>query len=172
MKYTGKLWHFARRHIPPVPKSRYIPTARSLALLFLTVLLFLLPLSTACNELQTTARVIEVIDGDTIVIEGGYRVRYIGIDSPERGEKYYQEAREANRELVQNKRVRLEKDISDTDRYGRLLRYVYAGDYFVNAELVRKGYARSYAYPPDIKYQAFLKSMEQEARQTGRGIWK
>ena len=173
MKHTGQLSRSILRHMPPGQKVGYIETARNLTLLFLTVTLFLLAPLTACNEQQTTtARVTDVIDGDTIVIGGGDRVRYIGVDSPERGEEYYQEASEANRELVQNKRVRLEKDITDRDRYGRLLRYVYTDDYFVNAEMVRRGYAQSKAYPPDIKYQVYLESMEREARQEGRGIWK
>ncbi len=67
----------------------------------------------------------QVIDGDTIVIEGGHHVRYIGIDASERDEPLYREAKEANGALVKGKTVRLERDVSDRDRYGRLLRYVY-----------------------------------------------
>ena len=141
-------------------------------ILFLLIALFvLLPLS-ACNEPQTTVKVIGVIDGDTIIIEGGYRLRYIGIDTPEKDEAYYEKARQINRELVQNKRIRLEKDLTDKDRYGRLLRYVYIEDTFVNAEIVKLGYAYSMAYPPDIKYQVYLEAMEKEARLYQRGIWK
>lgn len=139
-----------------------------LAILFITLLTF--PIS--CVEVPSTAKVIEVIDGDTFVITGGYQVRYIGIDAPEKGEAYYFEARQANQRLVGSKKVRLEKDISDTDRYGRLLRYVYVNSTFVNAELVRQGYARAYSYPPDTKYQNYLEAAQKEAQQGGKGIWQ
>lgn len=120
------------------------------------------------------ARVTQVIDGDTIVIANGSRVRYIGIDCPELHplpEAWATEAWQANRELVSGKTVRLEQDISPTDRYGRLLRYVYVDDVFVNAELARRGLARARAYPPDTKYQSYLEEKEMEAREAGRGIW-
>jgi micrococcal nuclease len=108
------------------------------------------------------AQVVRVVDGDTIIVnvEGQeYRVRYIGIDTPETVhptkpvEPFGKEASEMNKQLVEGKIVRLEKDISETDRYGRLLRYVYVDDIFVNAELVRLGYAQVTTYPPDVKYQ-------------------
>lgn len=139
----------------------------------LAILLFFL-LLTGCSSPPETARVTQVIDGDTIIIEGGYRVRYIGIDTPEihpELEAYGTEALEANRELVEGKEVRLERDVSETDRYGRLLRYVYMDDVFVNAELVRQGLAEAKAYPPDVKYQEYLEGLEAEAREAGRGIW-
>jgi len=121
-----------------------------------------------------TATVIQVIDGDTIIIEGNYRVRYIGIDTPEIypiQEAYAIEAWQLNRELVEGKEVRLERDVSETDKYGRLLRYVYVGDIFVNAELVRLGLAEAKAYPPDVKYQDYLEKLESAARKAGIGIW-
>jgi len=68
--------------------------------------------------------------------------------------------------------VTLEKDISETDKYGRLLRYVYVDDLFVNGELVRLGYAEAVSYPPDVKYQEVLSELEREARDEGRGLWK
>ena len=137
------------------------------------IILFLLPLI-GCSSPPETAKVTQVIDGDTIIIEGGYRVRYIGIDTPEirpRLEAHGIEAWQANRQLVEGKEVRLERDVSETDKYGRLLRYVYVDDIFVNAELVRQGLARAKAYPPDIKYQDYLEQMETEAKLAGRGIW-
>jgi len=112
-----------------------------------------------------------VIDGDTIEIEGGYHVRYIGIDAPEKDEPYYWEALQANRNLVEGKKVRLEKDVEDKDKYGRLLRYVWVDNTMVNAELVRLGYAYSYSYPPNLKYQTYLLQMEKEAREQKRGLW-
>ncbi len=139
----------------------------------LSALILALFFSAACgvNSAPEAARVTQVIDGDTIILEGGHRVRYIGIDAPERDEPFYQEAKEANQALVEGKRVRLERDISQRDMYGRLLRYVWANGTLVEAELVRQGYAVAKAYPPDTKYQAELEQIERQARETGRGIW-
>jgi micrococcal nuclease len=141
---------------------------RASAVVFLFLLL-LLPL--ACKPSDTIS-VVRVIDGDTIVINGGDHVRYIGIDSPETDEFYYSEASQLNADLVAGKQVRLESDVTDKDKYGRLLRYVYVGDIFVNAEMVRQGCAWSTAYPPDVKYQVYLEAMEKEAREVKRGFWK
>ncbi len=141
----------------------------TLAVLFLSVLL-LLP--SACKQPSETVTVVKVIDGDTIVIEGGYHVRYIGVDSPETDEFYYSEAKQMNADLVDGQEVRLESDITDKDKYGRLLRYVFVGDTFVNAEMVRQGCAWSMAYEPDVKYQVYLAAMEKEARQLKRGFWR
>jgi len=104
------------------------------------------------RDTTETAIVTRVIDGDTIELADGQRVRYIGIDTPEKGEYFFEEATAKNSELVLGKEVGLEKDVSETDQYGRLLRYVYVGDLFVNAELVRLGYAREAYYPPDTKH--------------------
>ena len=126
------------------------------------------------------ALAIRAVDGDTIEVEiegESYKVRYIGIDTPELHHPtkpvgyYAQEAYEKNRELVEGKTVFLEKDISETDRYGRLLRYVYVGDVFVNAYLVQQGYAQVSTYPPDVKYQEQFLELQREARETGRGLW-
>jgi micrococcal nuclease len=121
------------------------------------------------------ALVFKVVDGDTISVDIGgetYSVRYIGIDCPESGDRMAVEATQANLDLVGGKTVYLEKDVSETDRYDRLLRYVFLADgTFVNAELVRLGYTRAVAYPPDTKYQSLYEDMEQKARDAGRGIW-
>jgi micrococcal nuclease len=141
--------------------------------LLLAIILFLLPLC-ACLSTPETATVTRVIDGDTIDIATGQRVRYIGIDTPEvypEQEAYGMEAWQANRKLVEGKKVRLEPDVSETDKYGRLLRYVYVDDTFVNAELVSLGLAEAKAYPPDTRYQELLEQLEGEARQDGRGMW-
>jgi len=136
---------------------------------------FLLLLSLCgCGQPPDTAKAIKVVDGDTIIIEGGYEVRYIGVDTREaypQAEQYSAEALRLNRELVEGKVVRLERDVSEKDRYGRLLRYVYVDDVFVNAELVRQGLAWAKAYPPDTKHQDYLESLEVEAREAGRGMW-
>jgi len=142
----------------------------------LVFLLFLsLPGCAAPSPTTTdTVRVIEVIDGDTITIAGGDRVRYIGIDTPEihpQVEAFGLEAWQANRELVEGKTIRLERDISETDKYGHLLRYIWVDGTMVNAELVRRGLAEAKAYPPDTRYQIYLEQVEAEARQAGRGMW-
>jgi len=136
--------------------------------------LLLLILAVSC-VVPSAPVVTRVIDGDTIEvnIDGTiYKVRYIGIDTPEFGEPWANEATRLNRQLVEEKAVRLEKDISETDRYGRLLRYIYVDDVFINAELVRQGLAWSKAYEPDIKYQDILEEAEAEARQAKIGIWQ
>lgn len=136
-----------------------------------------LPLTIPSLEEKETVLVTKVIDGDTIEIEGGKRVRYIGIDTPETEDPrrkvqcFGQEAYQKNKELVEGKEVRLEKDVSEKDKYGRLLRYVYIGDVFVNDYLVREGYARASSFPPDVKYQEQFRQAEKEAREQNRGLW-
>ena len=75
-------------------------------------------------------------------------------------------------ELLDGKSVRLEKDVSETDKYGRFLRFVYLEDVFVNDKLVRDGYARVYTYPPDVKYQDQFRESEKLARENNLGLWK
>jgi endonuclease YncB( thermonuclease family) len=121
------------------------------------------------------AFVMRVIDGDTIevILDGeSYNLRYIGIDAPEMGMPFSQEATEVNQRLVENQIVELERDITETDRHGRLLRYVYLDDgSLVNAELVRLGVAIAHTYPPDIKHQELINDKEQEAKNAGAGFW-
>lgn len=119
-------------------------------------------------------QVVYIVDGDTIdvVMDGSnYRVRYIGIDTAEASRPCYEEATAENRSLVGGQTVCLDKDVSETDRYGRLLRYVYVGDLFVNAELVRRGYASAATFPPDVRHADLFRQLEEEARQAGRGCW-
>ncbi|HWH24214.1 MAG TPA: thermonuclease family protein [Candidatus Limnocylindria bacterium] len=130
------------------------------------------------------ARVVRVVDGDTIRVEidgREHRLRYIGIDTPETVhpsrpvEWMGREATAANRQLVDGKSVVLESDVSETDRFGRLLRYVWLheGDEWllVNLELVRLGFAQVYTYPPDVRYDELLREAQREAREAGRGLW-
>ena len=128
----------------------------------------------------TPATVTRVVDGDTIVVDidgSEYKLRYIGINTPEvvdprrPVECFGQEARDYNEELVLGRTVGLEKDVSETDQFGRLLRYVWLGDEMVNATLVREGYAQASAYPPDVRYQDLLSSLQAEAAGEGRGLW-
>jgi len=129
---------------------------------------------------STQGTVVHVWDGDTIDVDISgyiYTVRYIGIDTPESGryshpeEPYGPEASTKNEQLVSGRIVTLEKDISEVDQYGRLLRYVYVGDTFVNAELVRLGYAEAVRYDPDIKYAEYFEALQTEAKADGRGLW-
>lgn len=135
------------------------------------------PTEEKIEEYQTRelAYVQKVIDGDSIVVilDGdAFEVRYIGINAPESGEPFFSDATTANRRFVENQIVELENDISDADKYGRLLRYVYLQDgSLVNGELVGLGLAVSIAYPPDIKYQQVLESREVIAQDAGIGIW-
>jgi len=135
--------------------------------------------STATGDLKS-ATVTRIVDGDTIevLIDGQtYKVRYIGIDTPESVdprrplECLGKEAAERNHELVDGETVGLERDVSETDDFGRLLRYVWLGVEMVNATLVREGYAQAATYPPDIRYSDLFASLQSEARRTGRGLW-
>ena len=124
--------------------------------------------------MRTEARVTAVVDGDTIEVEIGgqrYCVCYLGSDAPESDQPGGSEAAEVNRKLVQGHTVQLEEDISDRDQKGCLLRYVYAGDAFVNAELIDLGYAFPVTSPPDVRYaDLFLRRLHQ-ARELEKGLW-
>jgi micrococcal nuclease len=132
----------------------------------------------------TIGLVVDVVDGDTIKVAIGgvvYRLRYIGIDTPETVDPSRPvqwmgpEASAANKALVAGHEVVLEKDVSEVDRYGRLLRYVWLHDgdswLMVNYELVRRGFAHSATYPPDVRYQELFLAAEQEARDAEQGLW-
>ena len=140
-------------------------------------ILFLVSLLSCSTSGPREFGVKRVLDGDTIELENGERVRYIGINTPEiahppRGAEFFgPKAAEANRELVEGKRVRLEFDVQKRDRYGRLLAYVYVDSLFVNAELVKRGYAYAYTYPPNVKYAELFVRLQREAREAGRGLW-
>lgn len=116
--------------------------------------------------------VTDVIDGDTIVLDNGETVRYIGIDAPETDECYCAEATEMNRELVEGKTVIVIGDVEDRGRHGRLLRYVIADGRFVNGELVRLGYARAESYGHNVMFQQVLMTIfERYASESRAGLW-
>ncbi len=115
--------------------------------------------------------VTRVIDGDTIEIEGGERVRLICIDSPESGEEGYKEAKDYLEELILDKKVRLVNDVSERGKYGRLVKYVYLGDVFVNELIVREGYAEAYRYYPDVTLCPVIQEAEDYAKENELGIW-
>ena len=124
-----------------------------------------------------SGRVLQVVDGDTIVVDGVGTVRYLGIDTPELHhprkpvERFAARAAAANRALVAGREVRLVTDREDHDAYGRLLAYVYVGDVMVNAELMRGGYAESFAFAPNTLHKDLFDRLEQEARDAHRGQW-
>lgn len=127
-----------------------------------------------------TGPVTRVVDGDTIHVRINGRiekVRYIGVNTPEtkhptKGkEPGGWEAKEVNRQLVEGRRVRLELDVQERDRYGRLLAYVWVGNLMVNAELVRLGYAQVMTVPPNVRYQYMFLKLQREAREQARGLW-
>lgn len=126
---------------------------------------------------NATILVARVIDGDTVEIENGVHVRYIGMDAPETVDPrasvqcFGQEATARNRELVEGKYVRMEKDVNEYDPYGRLLRYVFINDAMINLLLVKEGYARAATLPPDVKYHRQFLGAEREAREEKRGLW-
>jgi micrococcal nuclease len=121
-----------------------------------------------------------VVDGDTIVVRlnGGLEdVRYIGVDTPESVkpetpvECYALAASHFNEHTVDGKTVRLDFDAERRDVYGRLLAYVYVGDAFVNAELVRRGYARTLTIAPNDRFAGLFDRLEQRAAGAGKGLW-
>ena len=125
----------------------------------------------ADNSVYEQALVTSVIDGDTVELEDGRHVRYLGIDTPELGEPYADEATARNKELVEGKTIELQRGDRDQDEYGRLLRYVYVDGVFVNAELIAQGYAKAYIFDPDERYSQVLVQLEQYAKMRQRGLW-
>ena len=126
--------------------------------------------------------VVRVVDGDTIRVRLGdrtERVRYIGVDTPESVKPgtpvqcYAKRAAAANAALVAGQRVRLVGDVEHRDRYGRLLAYVYRepDGAFVNAQLVRDGYARTLMIAPNVAHARQFAQLARTARESGRGLW-
>ena len=187
--------------------------------LFLTLFLISTPLSHASGKFyygtgegagvkvslplgeQNSFRVRHVVDGDTIELENGEKVRYIGIDAPEERkrvgevwlydpEPHALEAAQENRALVEGKKVRLEFDQEKRDRYGRLLAYVYAPialfgnasydgevildshEIFVNAMLIQKGLARPLPIPPNVHYADRFHKLAMKAKKEKIGLWE
>lgn len=115
--------------------------------------------------------VASVVDGDTVELSDGRRVRYIGVNTPERNQPYYPEASETNRQLVEGKTVQLELDVETFDQYGRTLAYVWVNGVMANMEIIRLGFANAFTVPPNVRYEAEFRAAEREAREAGRGLW-
>lgn len=123
-----------------------------------------------------------VVDGDTIELENSKTVRLVGIDTPETVDPrrpigcFGKEASNETKSLLSGKKVILQKDVSETDKYKRLLRYVFlpledGQTLFVNDYLVREGFAKVYTYPPDVKFDEQFRQAEKEARESKKGLW-
>src|SRR3989344_3166877 len=124
------------------------------------------------SEKQGPFLVTNAVDGDTLDINTTERIRLSGINTPEKGECYYQEAKDKLKGLTVNKEVYIEKDRTDIDKYGRLLRYIYQEDQLINGILVEQGYARVYdKYKDDTKRYLQLKRLEDTAKEFKKGVW-
>ncbi|MDA1316589.1 MAG: thermonuclease family protein [bacterium] len=126
----------------------------------------------------------EVVDGDTLILDSDKRVRFIGVDTPETVHPkksvqcYGREASNKTKALLNDKWIYLEKDVSETDRYARLLRYIYLPNpnnpnevLFVNEYLIEQGYGTVITYPPDVKYHDRLVDAQRMAQDEKRGLW-
>jgi micrococcal nuclease len=125
-----------------------------------------------------TFNVKHITDGDTIITTTGEKIRLLGIDSPEiASEKmpaqfFSEESKIAAINLLKGKSIRLEFDEEKTDKYGRLLAYIFLKDgTFINAKLIEDGYARAYFIPPNVKYYSHFKKLEKEAIKNRKGVW-
>lgn len=135
-------------------------------------------LSAKVDQTDTSlVKVVKVIDGDTIEIESGEKVRLIGVNTPEtvdprrKVQCFGKEASNFTKENLEEKFVKLEKDVSEKDKYGRLLRYVHIGSVLFNEELVKNGYAQVSTYPPDVKYKDKFLEAQKYARENKLGLW-
>jgi micrococcal nuclease len=129
------------------------------------------------QPLSSTVLVTYVYDGDTFLLKTGERVRIIGVDAPEwnkepdKRECYTNESKAELTRLIEGKYVRLEKDVSDIDRYGRLLRHVWLEKQHVGETLVRNGFAKAVVYKPDVRYQSVLQNAQVYAKEHVVGLW-
>ena len=119
-----------------------------------------------------SAVVERVIDGDTLVLANGERVRLIGIDAPEKGEKCFEEAKNRLQQLVFGRLVFLRRDVSDRDKYGRLVRFVYLDRVFVNLVLVEEGLALAFEFKPDNSLAWLFRESELAALDGNGCLWK
>ncbi len=137
-------------------------------LFFLLFLFVLLIFSESEKEIGFVGR---VLDGDTFELNNSKKVRLIGINSPERGEIYYDESRRKLKDLIEGKKVFMEKDKEEKDRYGRLLRYVYLEEEMVNLLMVENGYAIHYLFEPNTFYGNLFENAEKSAMESESGLW-
>lgn len=124
------------------------------------------------NSPLKTAQVVKIMDGDTIELATGERIRYLGINTPEREQGGYDEAKSLNQRLVKGKTVQLEFDVESQDQYGRTLAYVWVDDLLVNQEILKQGWATTLFIAPNGRYKTQFQAAEESARQAKRGIWQ
>jgi len=144
-------------------------------IIVVVVMLFVIHTLYQASEIQYEKEktvVTSVIDGDTVVIAGGQRVRLLNIDARERGEDCYDEAKQRLEEIVILKNVTLEREKENYDKYNRLLRHVYLGDQNINLLLVREGLAIVYIIPPNTKYESYFVEAEEKAMKEAGCLWK
>jgi micrococcal nuclease len=159
--------------------------------LLLTILLFSsISLNISCNSSSGNRKsdvellkVTKIVDGDTFWAdngtEKGIKIRLIGVDAPESRKTFKKEvgyfgkeAKDYLKNLLTEERVKLEFDVIKTDQYGRTLAYVYLEDgTFVNAELVKNGFAMVMTVPPNVKFADLFLKLQQDARENNRGLW-
>jgi len=129
------------------------------------------------EQATRSGRVVRVLDGDTVVVQGVGTVRYIGIDTPELHhprkpvERFAARAAQMNRRMVQGRVVRLATDVEERDVHGRLLAYVYVGEVMVNARLVALGAAEQFPFPPNTLHKDEFARLERQAIRARRGQW-
>ncbi len=116
-------------------------------------------------------KITKVIDGDSIVLQNGDIVRFVGIDTPEEGEPFFWEAVKANQELLKNGKIALEYDLERKDTWGRTLAYVWVDSLLLNAELIKRGLAWVYTHPPNLKHRDYFCALQRQARKEKVGIW-
>ena len=136
----------------------------------IVLLLLLIVLISGCVQ-NETVYVAHVIDGDTFETSDGKTIRLLGINTPEKGEYFYEESSEYLRSLIEHRYVTITGDQTNKDWYGRELRYVFIEDRFVNSEMLERGYARLYLLK-DKKYQNVLKYAELDAKGSHLGVWR
>ncbi|MDP2821025.1 MAG: thermonuclease family protein [bacterium] len=117
-------------------------------------------------------KITAVLDGDTVVLENGKEIRYLGINTTEKEQPYTEEAADFNRNLVLGKMVRLELDVENEDRYGRLLAYVWKNGELINQKIIESGLAISVGTQPDTKYQYLFDQAQETAKNNCLGIWE
>ena len=175
-------------------KDRYAKLVRLIGIVGLvTFLIILSVVLTSCAKTDySNILVTKVFDGDTLRLVNGEKVRLLGIDSPEmyESDKLFRDAQRTGgdietimargresykftKKLVEGRRVKLEFDVEKRDKYGRLLAHVFIADtqLFLNAEILKQGYAEPMIIPPNLKYADYFQGLYQEARENKRGLW-